>query len=519
MPDQTLILGPDGQPLRRDDLTREVAAATVAGVRRIWSDSTVAANLTPDRLAALLSAANRGDHREYLTLAEEMEERDAHYASVLGTRRRAVGGIEPMVEAATDEGRDVEIADSVRRLVRQPEFGDLVDDLLDALGKGFSVVEILWRRGKTWIPDRYEWRDPRWFAFDKTDGKTLRLVDQSSPENGLELQPYRFVIHRPRMKSGLPIRSGLARLVAVAHMCKSYAVADWLSFAEIYGQPLRVGKYGSKATDEDIGKLIDALVNLGTDAAAVIPESMRIEFQNAGAAGNSTVFQNLAEWLDRQVSKAVLGQTMTADDGSSQSQAQVHNDVRQDIEISDARQLENTINRDLIRPFVDINYGPQDAYPRVRFPVQEPEDLEAMVLALEKLVPLGLRVEQSVVRDKLGLPDPDDGALLLAAPTPTPPAESTAANQEHNCATCAALNREKPAQVIDEIEAAALEDWEQQMAPVLNPVAELAESAQSFEEFLERLPTLTESMDSTKLVESLARAAFQARGLGDATDD
>ena len=67
----------------------------------------------------------------------------------------------------------------------------------------------------------------------------------------------------------------------------------------------------------------------------------------------------LAEWLDRQTSKAVLGQTMTTDDGSSQAQATVHNEVRHDILKSDARQLANTLNRDLIQPYVDLNFGPQ----------------------------------------------------------------------------------------------------------------------------------------------------------------
>lgn len=72
---------------------------------------------------------------------------------MLGTRRLAVSGLEVIVEAASDERRDVELADAVRELLRDPAFGELVDDLLDALGKGYSAVEIDWRvDGARWVP-------------------------------------------------------------------------------------------------------------------------------------------------------------------------------------------------------------------------------------------------------------------------------------------------------------------------------------------------------------------------------
>lgn len=509
-----------GRPIRRQELTREHAAPSLMGVRQVWDAEAISSGLTPERLAAILRDAAQGDHRAYLTLAEEMEERDPHYASVLATRKRALAGIEGSVEAASDEKADVDLADEVRELVRQPAFGDLLFDLLDGLGKGFSVVEIMWDRSSSnWTPARYEWRDPRHFVFDLEDGRTLRLLDEADMMRGLKLSPYKFMTHVPKLKSGLPVRGGLARLAAVSFMCKSYTLTDWLAFAEVFGMPLRVGRYGPGASEDDIRKLVTAVANIGSDAAAVVPESMRIEFQEAGkASGGHELFQRLAEWLDKQVSKAILGQTMTSDDGSSLAQAKVHNDVRLDILAADARQLADTINRDLVIPFIQLNHGQRERYPRLRLPVPEPEDLTALADVLAKLVPLGLKVEGSVVRDKIGLPDPEDGAELLGQPQPAEVA--TAANQR----TRKALNQGVPAprsepDEIDELEAEALSEWEQLVAPVINPVLRLAEEAGSFEEFLAKLPELVGTMDSTALARDLAEAAFRARGLGDAGDD
>ncbi|WP_226801677.1 DUF935 domain-containing protein [Alkalilimnicola sp. S0819] len=509
MPD---IVDHRGQPLRRQELTREVAAPRLTGIRQVWNAHSVAAALSPDRLAALLHSAAQGDHHDYLTLAEEMEEREPHYASVLGTRKRAVSGLPVAVEAASDAARDVELADAVRELTRRPAFGEMLDDALDALGKGYSAVEILWnRRGPEWWPQEYVWRDPRFFVFDQTTGRELRLLDEGDL-SGVALPPYKFIVHMPRLKSGLPVRRGLARLVAASYMCKAYALTDWMAFAEVFGMPLRLGRYGPNASADDIQTLINAVANIGTDAAAVIPESMRIEFEEAGGGqrGGDQLFLNLAEWLDKQTSKAVLGQTMTADDGSSQSQANVHNDVRGDIQQADARQLADTLNRDLVRPFIDLNYGPQERYPRLELQITEPEDLAGLADLLAKLVPLGLRVEQSVVRDKAGIPDPDDGAEVLGLPAA--PAAPPALNQY----TATALNRQAPAELVDELEAELAAEWEPQLAPVVDPLHALAERAGSYEEFLQALPSLLQEMDAGELMQRLARATFQARGSGDA---
>nr|WP_284521082.1 DUF935 family protein [Shigella boydii] len=63
-------------------------------------------------------------------------------------------------------------------------------------------------------------------------------------------------------------------------------------------------------------------------------------------ASRKTAAHCSVKWrrCDAQISKAVLGQTMTTDNGSSRSQADVHNQVRMDIVRWDARQLANTLN-------------------------------------------------------------------------------------------------------------------------------------------------------------------------------
>ena len=496
------------------DMTRPEARARRASVRTPSAGISVASTLSPARLAGVLRNVNEGNARDYFILAEEMEERDLHYASVLRTRKLTVAGIPPAVEAASDDEHDVMLADAVRDLVGQPQIPELLFDLLDGLGKGVAVCEILWSTREGWMPRDYEWVDPRFLKPDSDTLREFRLMTDEQPVDGIPLTPGQSVMHYPRLKSGLPLRNGLARLVAVMYMLKSFTVRDWWAFAEKFGIPVVVGKYGANATTEQIQTLIDAIASIASDAGCAIPQSMQLDMQEtASRNGGGALFKEMAEWCDAQTSKAVLGQTMTTDDGSSRSQADVHDRVRMDIARWDARQLENTLNEFLVRPFIQFNYGPQEKYPRVKLAISEPEDLKAFVDALIPLVDRGLRVQESEVRDRFGLAEPEQGAVVLSpsnsfsAFSPAP-----ALNREQ-----LALNRSQQDE-IDVMASEALKDWEQTGDAFTSPVLQLAQEVESFEAFLERLPELQKTLAPEAFVRQLALLSFKARTLGDAND-
>ncbi|MBN8916630.1 MAG: DUF935 domain-containing protein, partial [Rhizobiales bacterium] len=409
-----------GRPIDFAALKRQKAAPTVSGVRTPYSGSHPAAGLTPPRLARILREAIDGDPQRYLELAEDMEERDLHYLGVLGIRKRQVAGLEITVNAASDKPRDVEAADLVRDLVQRDTFQDELVDILDAIGKGFSVTEIIWETSaKQWRVSRLEWRDPRFFKFDPVDRQTVLLREAGVD---VPLAPAGFITHFAKVKSGLPIRGGLARAAAWSFIFKSFTVKDWAVFCEAYGQPLRLGKYDGGASERDKEILLEAVASIGSDYAAIVPQSMAIEFIKADISGSIDLYEKRADWLDRQVSKAVLGQVGTTDAvAGGYAVGKVHDGVRGDIEAADARQLAATLNRDVARPLCQLNLGPLDLYPTIRIGRSEDVDVDKLTQNVARLVPLGLKVGMSTMRDKLGLPDPAPEEELLGAPPQAPP--------------------------------------------------------------------------------------------------
>lgn len=581
--DQMLAGKPASDKPQLGLLTEELAAPELAGIRTLWRDA-VAPGLTPQKLATTLKEAESGSHIPYLTLAEDMEERELHYAAVLGTRKRAICGVEPVVEAAGEDARSVEIADAVDDLIGQPVFGSMIEHITDALGKGYAVSEIMWETSaKQWMPYDYRDRDPRFFNFDMITRRELRLLTLEEPMFGEPLLPFKFITHIPRLKSGIPIRGGLAKPAAWAFCFKSYSLKDWVAFCEVYGMPIRVGKYGPMASADDRRALLGAVRNIGSDAAAIIPATMQIEFVEAAkGASSSIVFEKLCEYLDKQMSKLVLGQTMTTDHGSSGglAQARVHENVRHDILVADCKSVEITLNRDIVRPFIDLNYGPQKAYPKVKLPVPKPEDLTALTDSVVKLIPLGLRVREAELREKFGLSEPDEGDAILSAtgvsafernehlereqaedeadaevemepvkdtaeledenepdePTkkPSKPGKKAdkkspkkAANRRKHADKMAAKKARNRARghdhshahetdELDRIRDLALDGWQRQMAPVLQPIEALAKSCNSYDEFVAKLPAALSKMDTREFEATLTTAMAKAFGLGDA---
>lgn len=413
-----VLLDQYGRPVDAARLKEEVAAATLGGVRSPLTGYP-GDGLNPMRLASILREADAGDPVRYLELAETVEERDPHYLGVLGTRRRAVSQLDITVEAATDDAADVTIADELRDWLKRDELTDELFDILDAVGKGFSFTEIMWDTSEgQWMPLRLEYRDPRWFRFANHDLTSPQLLDAQGQV--MPLPGFKFVAARIRAKSGLPLRSGIARVALWGWMFKAFTQRDWAIFTQTFGQPVRIGKYGPGATEDDKAKLFRAVANIAGDMAAIVPESMLIEFVESKSIGaSSDLYLKRADWLDQQISKAVLGQTATTDAiAGGHAVGREHRRVQEDIERSDARVLSATLTRDLVIPWVQLNHGPQKRYPRLVIKRPENEDLAVLAYSLGPMIDRGLKVKSREVLERFGFSEPGAGDEIMGPATP-----------------------------------------------------------------------------------------------------
>ena len=218
--------------LRRPD-TREVAVAQVSDKYSEYPSN----GLTPVKLAEIFREADAGDVLRQMELFEEMEEKDPHLFSQLQTRKNAVTGLDFEVIPFGDEPLDKEIADFIEEQLNGIEsFEDVENDLLDAIGKGFAVSEILWGydEGHVVVQD-IKTRHQKRFFWDTLDD-SFKVRTKDAPE-GILLPANKFIVHKYKARSGHTSRAGILRVVAWMYLFKNYDLKDWAIVLEALTQP------------------------------------------------------------------------------------------------------------------------------------------------------------------------------------------------------------------------------------------------------------------------------------------
>jgi phage gp29-like protein len=498
------ILDRFGNPYPTRPDTYEVA---VLSIRDRYS-SYPSQGLTPERLANIFKEADQGDVYRQMELFEEMEEKDTHLFSILGTRKLAVQGLEWDLLAYSDDAQDKKIAEFVKGVIDGIEdFDDILLDLLDAIGKGFSAGEIMWsiRNKQAWI-DNIVWKPGKRFTFN--DQWQLRLLTDEEPVHGIELPPGKFVVHQYKAKSGHPSRAGVIRVCAWMYLFKNYDIKDWVAFAEVFGKPLRLGKYPANATKEDKDVLKQALIQLGTDAAGIVSEGTVIEFIETKGTTGTNIYKALADFCNAEMSKAVLGQTLTTDIGNTGSYAagKVHNEVRQDLKEADCKALAKTIRRDIIKPLVIFNFGESYAerLPKVKFHYEEPEDLKSTAVTYSTLVNLGLPIATEHIYDKFGIPKPGPGQEILVPKNTSAPV----ANKMMVLRSGLPFTNEQ--QAVDGLADRALEYGVPAIRQMVEPLMAIIQNANSLDEIKDKLLAAYPKLDSAEFETILARAIFMA---------
>ncbi|MBM4394371.1 MAG: DUF935 domain-containing protein [Deltaproteobacteria bacterium] len=516
-----VVLDQFGRPVetpRRPD-ERQIAVASVADR---WT-SYPSRGLTPERLAAILREADDGDVCRQSELFQEFEEKDAHLAAVLQTRKNAVIGLPRSVQPFDSEDPEcVKDAELVTELLDQLDQEDLILDLMDAVGKGFSVCEILWQTGERALPARVEWVPQQRFTWD---GSAVRLLTDGAPVAGEQIPANKFVIHRYKARSGSAARAGMLRVVSWMYLFKNYAVKDWVQYAEVFGMPLRLGKYEPGTSKEDIDKLLRTVVAIAANAAGVIPSNASIEFPAAGSATKGSaadVFPALIEYCDRAISKAVLGQTLTTDaqSGSGTLAGSAHNEVRRDLLEADAAAIAKTIQRDIIRPIVGFNRGWERTkrLPYLDIDTSEPEDQERTARTYGILVKdVGLRIGAGHVRERFGIPAPDADEELVgsASAAPAPPTGAAALKAGRPAGAVAHSAQIPPEQA----QVAGLEDASiAEAAPAADgmtaAIERIVEAATDYDDLRDRVLAAYADLDVSELSDVLARATFMAEMAG-----
>ena len=140
---------------------------------------------------------------------------------------------------------------------------------------------------------------------------------------------------------------GLLLKVAPQCLAKKNMLAYWDVFGEIFGMPMRVATSPSQ-NQSDWDQIAGVLRDMGAAGWGIFPEGTSIDIKETSRGDAYNVYDRRVDRCNSEMSKAILGQTMTIDNGSSLSQSETHLEVFNNLCKSDARGLQYIINDRLL---------------------------------------------------------------------------------------------------------------------------------------------------------------------------
>ena len=430
---------------------------------------------------------------------------DAHVWACVQSRKSGVMSLEWEIDRGKAKSR---LAKFIQDLFNDWDIYQIMSDILEAPLYGFQPIEVVWEKmGSYLLPAKVEAKPPEWFQFDAEN--QLRYAPPYQLEDpppgmkkdniGYFIPPYKFLLPRYNATYYNPYGERILARVFWPVTFKKGGLKFWVIFSEKYGMPYIIGKHPRGIGDDEIQNLADSLDAMIQDAVAAIPDDSSIELvEAAGKSASADVYRNLIELCNAEISKAILGQTLTTEVGGRGSYAasKTHFDVRQDIIDADKRLVENTLN-ELIHWIVEINFGNQQP---PQFILYEEEEVDKTLAERDQiLVNTGVRFTKDYFLKAYGF---EDGDIEL----PSPPGRG--AGGEGSFAE--ALRRTvDPQQVVDELlDALGDDELQEQMDAVLEPVIRQIQNGTDYNEILENLAAQYPKMNSDKLMEFLQRAIF-----------
>ncbi len=231
----------------------------------------------------------------------------------------------------------------------------IITGILDAPLFGWAPLEVYWqtREDGYIVPVDIVLKPQEWFFFeDSTKGLRFRHKDF---QEGIPVPDKKFFIcqHEDTYQNpyGKPILSKCFWPV----FFKKEAIKSWARFCEKFGIPTIIAKVDMGTTSEIKEKILEQLEELTSEGSGVVENEM-LEIVDGSNANSPEIFMKQVLFHNSEISKAILSQTLTTEQGDTGSYAmsQTHLQVRDDVIDSDKKLVEYWFNK-LIKWIIEIN--------------------------------------------------------------------------------------------------------------------------------------------------------------------
>lgn len=201
---------------------------------------------------------------------------------------------------------------------------------------------------------------------------------------------------------------GLLNKLAPYCIYKRATLVDWAEHSEVFGMPIRIYEYDPQQPNAR-REAEESARNMGSMAYVVVPKGTGLKLEGGDGTAKPDMYETFRQALNEEMTISILGQTMTTANGSSRSQAEVHERTEADIFADDLYRVQLFTNNQLVPRLV--NFGILTEGDFVTFDKSEKLTIEQQLEMDLKLCEV-MDVPQSYLYQKYNIPYPEKGELL-----------------------------------------------------------------------------------------------------------
>jgi len=400
---------------------------------------------------------------------------DPHVWACVQSRKSGVLSLEWEINRGKDKTRQGQFIEDFFNSI---DLHSVISEILNASLFGFQPLEIIWKKqGNLILPAAIKAKPPEWFCFDDDNRLKFRTKENYYGE---DLPDRKFLCPQSNPSYENPYGERTLSRVFWPVAFKKGGLKFWVIFTEKYGMPFLIGKHPRGTSKEDTDNLADMLEAMIQDAIAVIPDDSSVEIVEAAKASSADVFDRLIDKMNAEISKAILGQTLTTELGNSGSlaAAKTHMEVRKDIVDSDKKIAEKSLNQ-LIQWIYELNFSEKDI---PIFEMYEEEDVDLTLSQRDKtLSETGVKFTKEYFMKTYGFDEEDIDSVN--SPVQNNPQSKTSGFKQFK----------QQSQFLDQItiddfiDSFSDEELQKQAEAILKPLIALINQGDSYEEIYEQL--------------------------------
>lgn len=393
--------------------------------------------LSGQQLSQVYRLCTTGWRYQFVDCMNELMEHDAHARGVFRQRILNVAGGRTEVHPAKlrQDHPKADIAkEAADRLAEQvdavPRLQQAIAQLEWAVFYGLAGAEADWAVSKeegwevTGLSNvhsrRLNYPDPStWDLYIYDQGLVGPGLSAFGPTTGLfglrvADYPGKFIIHSPALNADYPTRDGEARYVGFVMLLKRMVVRSTAQDFERVIRPWVIGYFNRDAdengkppaaTPDDQTALDNALQALGMGSlnATSLPNTVKVELLKAAAAMSATEFIG---YLNRELSKAALGQAFTTEPGANGNYGTAETASKETLKLAryDGRCLADSLEDGWARPWFRLNYPNENIRLAPRFQIVVDETVPKEVADLiTKATACNVPVDADWAGEQLGM--------------------------------------------------------------------------------------------------------------------